>query len=361
MLGTRFSISNRFLALTGVLVCCVFAAPAAAESVTGATGPAAEAAQSAETQASVEQAATDAAAADAQARASALPTLSLSIGDVYRYRGRRYVLPRTRVEIEGKVNAELDGQSVKVIITKKGHTVATRTVELSQRGGVSSFSFHFRTGKKGKYIAKLELTADQEALIKAGDDESVSVVRTDVHRGSSGVAVRLFQSKLKSLKFVVPRNGHFDAATGRAFIAYRKSTGLKRIESAGYTVARKLAEGKGGFHLKHPGAGRHVEVDISKQLMAFADNGHVVRIYHVSTGAPATPTVRGTFHVYRKDPGTNAKGMVKSSYFVGGYAIHGYASVPPFNASHGCVRVPVPNAASIYAWVHMGTRVDTYL
>jgi lipoprotein-anchoring transpeptidase ErfK/SrfK len=94
--------------------------------------------------------------------------------------------------------------------------------------------------------------------------------------------------------------------------------------------------------------------------MAFANKGKVVRIYHVSTGAPATPTVRGTYRVYMKDPGTNAKGMVKSSYFTGGYAIHGYAEVPVYNASHGCVRVPVPSAGSIYAWVHMGTRIDTY-
>jgi lipoprotein-anchoring transpeptidase ErfK/SrfK len=94
--------------------------------------------------------------------------------------------------------------------------------------------------------------------------------------------------------------------------------------------------------------------------MAFADKGKVVRTYHVSTGAPATPTVRGTYRVYMKDWGTNAKGMVNSSYFIRGYAIHGYAEVPVYNASHGCVRVPVPNAGSIYRWVHMGTRVDTY-
>ena len=52
--------------------------------------------------------------------------------------------------------------------------------------------------------------------------------------------------------------------------------------------------------------------------------------------------------------------MVDSSYFIGGYAIHGYASVPTFPASHGCVRVPVPNARSIYDWLRIGDRVDVY-
>jgi lipoprotein-anchoring transpeptidase ErfK/SrfK len=135
---------------------------------------------------------------------------------------------------------------------------------------------------------------------------------------------------------------------------------MSRRASAGSGVARKMVSGKGAFHLRYPGAGRHVEVTIRKQVMAFADHGKVVRIYHVSTGKPSTPTVRGTYRVYRKDWGTNDHGMVDSSYFTGGYAIHGYAEVPTYNASHGCVRVPIPSAASIYRWVHMGTRVDTY-
>ena len=56
-------------------------------------------------------------------------------------------------------------------------------------------------------------------------------------------------------------------------------------------------------------------------------------------------------------PGTNAKGMVDSNYFTGGYAIHGYASVPPFAASHGCVRTPIANAAAIFGWLRIGDAV----
>ena len=49
-----------------------------------------------------------------------------------------------------------------------------------------------------------------------------------------------------------------------------------------------------------------------------------------------------------------------SNYFIRGYAIHGYAEVPTYAASHGCLRVPIPDAASIYSWVKIGTRVDVY-
>ncbi len=86
----------------------------------------------------------------------------------------------------------------------------------------------------------------------------------------------------------------------------------------------------------------------------------MVRTYTTSTGAPSTPTVVGAFRVYRRTPGTNAKGMVHSAYFIRGYAVHGFESVPPFPASHGCLRVPIPDARSIYDWLRMGTKVFVY-
>ena len=52
--------------------------------------------------------------------------------------------------------------------------------------------------------------------------------------------------------------------------------------------------------------------------------------------------------------------MVDSNYFIRGYAIHGYAEVPTYAASHGCLRVPIPDAAAIYGWVQTGTPVDVY-
>jgi lipoprotein-anchoring transpeptidase ErfK/SrfK len=61
-----------------------------------------------------------------------------------------------------------------------------------------------------------------------------------------------------------------------------------------------------------------------------------------------------------KTPGVNAKGMVHSAYFTGAYATHGYPSVPPFPASHGCLRVPIADALSLFRWIRIGTRVDVY-
>ena len=95
-------------------------------------------------------------------------------------------------------------------------------------------------------------------------------------------------------------------------------------------------------------------------LAEIEPGGHVRAIFEMSSGKPSTPTVVGRFRVYEKTPGFNAKGMLDSNYFIAGYAIHGYAEVPTFAASHGCLRVPIPNAASIFAWVQVGTPVDVY-
>jgi lipoprotein-anchoring transpeptidase ErfK/SrfK len=140
-------------------------------------------------------------------------------------------------------------------------------------------------------------------------------------------------------------------------MAWRKVAGMARTTVATEDVFAGLLRGRGTFKVRHPRDGRHVEARLSSQVLALVDRGRVQRIYHISSGAPATPTVRGKFRVYRKSLGVNAVGMVDSSYFIRGYAIHGYASVPPYNASHGCLRVPIPNARSIYDWLRIGDVV----
>ena len=125
-------------------------------------------------------------------------------------------------------------------------------------------------------------------------------------------------------------------------------------------VLRKVFRSSGTFKVRYPKHGKHVEADLSRQVLALIRGAKVQRIYPISSGSPVTPTVLGSFRFYSKTPGTNAKGMVDSNYFIRGYAVHGYASVPVYNASHGCLRVPIPNARAIYDWVAIGDRIDVY-
>jgi peptidoglycan hydrolase-like protein with peptidoglycan-binding domain len=173
--------------------------------------------------------------------------------------------------------------------------------------------------------------------------------------------VRLLQSELNALHYAVPLSGVFDEATGRALIAYRKMTGLARAPLAGRGIFGLLARGAGSFHVRYPRDGRHVEADLTRQVLAEIEPGGRVRmLYTMSSGKPSTPTVIGHFNVYLKTPGVNSEEMVDSNYFIRGYAIHGYPEVPTYAASHGCLRVPIPNAPAIFAWVREGTPVDVY-
>ncbi len=185
----------------------------------------------------------------------------------------------------------------------------------------------------------------------------VNVMRPYAGPGTRGPAVRWLQARLAALHYVVPRTGVYDAGTGRAVMAWRKIAGSSRTYTASSEVFAGLLSGRGQFKVRHPGDGRHVEARLNSQVLALIEGGKVQRIYHTSSGAPATPTVRGKFRVYMKTPGYNAKAMLDSSYFIRGYAIHGYASVPPYNASHGCLRLPLANAREVYNWLRIGDVV----
>ena len=53
-------------------------------------------------------------------------------------------------------------------------------------------------------------------------------------------------------------------------------------------------------------------------------------------------------------------GMYYSLFWHGAFAIHGYHSVPPWPASHGCVRIPMWLAPGLYSRWGLRTRVYVY-
>ena len=90
----------------------------------------------------------------------------------------------------------------------------------------------------------------------------------------------------------------------------------------------------------------------------------VALIAPISTaGIPGTFTPVGRFAVYRKVVGFDPSPLgtlYDPLYFTGGYAIHGNPSVPPYPASHGCVRVPMWVAPYLYRTVPYGETVYVY-
>ena len=274
---------------------------------------------------------------------------------------RRTVLAGARWRVRGTLTPYVAGQKAVVRFYRGGRKLAAKQVALRPSGGKGVFLTAFTTKGAGRIIVRATHRATAALKTVKARPTAVTVLPRYAGAGSSPSTVRLLQSRLSALGYVVGTRGSFDGRTARAVVAFRKNTGLARTSVANAEVFSRLARGAGSFRVRYPKHGRHVEADISKQVLALIGaDGKVERIYPTSSGAPSTPTILGSFRIYRKDLGTNALGMVDATYFQGGYAIHGYESVPTYNASHGCLRVPVPDARSIHDWVRYGTRIDTY-
>jgi hypothetical protein len=85
-------------------------------------------------------------------------------------------------------------------------------------------------------------------------------------------------------------------------------------------------------------------------------DGRVKHVVNTSTGLTGNTPV-GRWRIYAKDPGANSLGMLDSMYFTGAYAVHGYHSVPPYQASHGCARIPLWAAHGVYSRWDIGDVV----
>ncbi len=269
----------------------------------------------------------------------------------------------TRLTVLGTVSPYVAGQAVRVSFYRGARKVSLRTVIVTpgRSGTEGHFVASYASPVPGLVQARAAHYATAAQIEFTARSPAVSYVQVNLGPGAQGPSVRLLQSELDVLHYAVPLTGVFDEGTGQALVAYRKMTGLERIPYAGRQLFELLARGAGSFHVRYPGDGRHVEADLTKQVLAEIEpGGRVHAIYTMSSGKPSTPTVIGQFNVYLKTPGVNSEGMVDSNYFIRGYAIHGYPEVPTYAASHGCLRVPIPDAPAIFAWVREGTPVDVY-
>jgi hypothetical protein len=269
----------------------------------------------------------------------------------------RYLAPQQEVVLRGRVKPAAPGE-VLTLYAIRGHK-ASKSVRRKVKAG-GRFQFRFQVGGPGRLRLVIKHTASAAQVAFRTRDQAVTVVDWQAGAGERGVKVLLLQRALAEQHFATPVTGYYDDGTARAVLAFRKTNDMSRDGYATHEVYAKLLRHRGAFQLRYPKAGKHVEFDWSRQVLTLAQNGKPYRTYHTSSGKSSTPTVFGTYHFYLQTPGTNAKGMVDSSYFIGGYAIHGYAEVPAYPASHGCLRVPIPNAAQIFNWVDIGDPIFLY-
>jgi hypothetical protein len=256
-----------------------------------------------------------------------------------------------KVTAAGTLPGATTGEQVTVTVEASGRTVEKKQVGV---GGNGSFSFPFVVDSCCNYA----VTATAGSQSSPVDRFTVRVPR---HLGK-GAITHLYNQRLVDEGYYTGGHvsGKFNHGSQLATLAFRKVNNMGRNYQYKPVIFQKLLMGRGAFDPRYH-EGRHVEVDISRQVMALVDGGKVVAVFHVSTGKSSTPTVRGTFHFYRKTPGYNSHGMYFSVYFIRGYATHGYNPVPMHEAaSHGCVRNPIPFSVYIYNWINLGDAIHVY-
>jgi hypothetical protein len=256
-----------------------------------------------------------------------------------------------KVTASGTLPGAGPGEQVTVTVQASGRTVGKKQIGV---GGNGKYSFPFVIDSCCNY----EVEATSGGQNAPAQRFSVSVPK---HLGKGAVTRLYNQSLVDEGYYLGPHvSSHLTLGSRLATLAFRKVNNMARNYSYKPVIFRELLQGRGAFRPRYHES-HHVEVDLSRQVMALVEGDNVVATFHVSTGKPSTPTVRGTYHFYSKTPGYNSHGMYYSVYFIRGYATHGYNPVPMHEAaSHGCVRNPIPFSHYIYNWINLGDAIHVY-
>ena len=188
----------------------------------------------------------------------------------------------------------------------------------------------------------------------------VEPAATTLRRGDKGPAVAALQRRLHALGYWLgARNDTFGPLTEQAVTAFQKVEGLGPDGVAGPAT---LAALEGATRPTTSAEGNLIEVDKGRQVLFVVRGGSVAWTLNVSTGTERPYRVNGRTELADTPAGHWTVDWVVDGVDVGelgalyrpryfhqdGIAVHGYHSVPPYPASHGCVRVT--EAAMDWLW-----------
>jgi N-acetylmuramoyl-L-alanine amidase len=269
------------------------------------------------------------------------------------------VQPRLRSRIVGTrrighrilvVGRLLPARSGRLTLRFRGRRVAVRV------GAAGRFRVRVPTAWGPNVTGRLSLTPAR-GYVRVWRRVRLRLSYPSLNLGSHGPSVLVLKQRLRELGYALPSvDAGFGYRTYEAVLAFQKVHWLARTGRVGAPEWRRL------WRASRPRPrvrrGDYLEVDKSRQVVMEVRDGKVERVIHASTGATGNTPV-GTWRVYREVFGWDWV-LYHPMYFLRGFAIHGYPSVPPWPASHGCVRVPLWLAASLRERWGYGSVVRVY-
>ena len=259
--------------------------------------------------------------------------------------------------------------------TGKGYWLATRA------GGVYNFGDAKKQGGAMKQLSPIrQITQITSVPGNAGYRllalPAPLMIAPPLGVGSTGAAVSQVQTHLLALGYWLPGvDGIYSTLTEQAVYAFQKYNNLPRTGAVDLVTHNKL--GNATRPVPRSKSGYVIEIDKTRQILIVANNGHADWVINASSGSDhpyvsegvgySAHTPEGNFNVIRGVDGYDKSPLgqlYRPRYFTNtGIAVHGYTDVPPYPASHGCVRVS--NAAMDYIWTNnvmpIGAAVWVYV
>jgi hypothetical protein len=185
--------------------------------------------------------------------------------------------------------------------------------------------------------------------------------------------VKALQRRLAELGYQVHEaDGEFGPETHHAVVAFQKVNRIGRDGVVG-PVTREALDRPRVPRPRSRKAGFHVEADLTLQVVYLVKDGKIREVLDASSASGQTYTVRGDvrvavtplgdFRIQRKINAWRKSDLgllYRPAYFVGGYALHGAPSVPPFPASHGCIRITTVAMDRLFDRLPVGTPMLVY-
>ncbi len=266
---------------------------------------------------------------------------------------------------DGTATVDLSAQFLDGIPADPGDRSNAETTSLNGRLSQITYTLTaFKQVKAAKVVSGgVTITGNQDR----GDYKkpSANTPKVSHAKGSKDLDTRSEQERLAELRFLPTSavDGKDGYRTQQAVTAFQAWEGLERdgvvgpMTTAALNDAKKLQPGKSG-------PARRIEVYRDKGVALLINHDKIKRAIHVSAGRPGYDTPTGTYSVFRKELSSYSIPfsvyLPLASYFNNGIAFHEYADVPAYPASHGCVRVPEPEAKLMYRYAKIGTTVVVY-
>jgi N-acetylmuramoyl-L-alanine amidase len=276
----------------------------------------------------------------AQTAVGSSPVVATRIRPVFRARLRgSFVRGRLLPRGAGKLMFRMEGRSRRIGV-----------------GTAGRFRVHIGQLQAGRRLLRLSLRP-KPGWVRVGRSFVLRVRRPPLRLGSHGPNVLALKRRLAALGYALPSvDAGYGYATYEAVLAFQKVHRLPRTGTVDRRFWRVLASAS--VPRARVRRGNYLEIDKSRQVLFEVRGGKVARAIHVSTGATGNTPV-GTWRVYREVFGWDWI-LYHPMYFLRGFAIHGYPEVPPWPASHGCVRVPLWLAAGLRERWGYGSVVRVY-